>query len=144
MKIRVLSCILGVFAVLMTIIGVSCLSKAYLSDEILPEIDAAYLEYAKEEDDTIVLAESKSFVGKYHGNVVVTAFRHSIEWVVPAVVIEYYVDDIFICKLGDATHEIIVYTKDKKIKLLKDAYHDGTISKLDLLSIKWGLIEYWN
>lgn len=61
---------------------------------------------------------------------------------VVAVNIDLYVDDIFICKLPQGDYCVTVYTKDKKIKTLEEAYRDGDITKDNLKSIARNLKNF--
>ena len=60
---------------------------------------------------------------------------YSNEWAVAEVVVEYYVDNFFVCNLPNGRYSVIVYMQSKKIKDLRTAYNDGDITKTDLMSI---------
>ena len=56
--------------------------------------------------------------------------------VVSETVIEYYVDDVFVCDLPNGSYSLIVYTQSKEIADFQSAYNDGIITKNNLMSIR--------
>ena len=111
----------------------ACVGK--LSKDKEAEIATAYLEYLQAKDTDYYETTFEKYAGTYSGNIVVVLKWEAHDKTVVAVEVDLYVDDIFICKLPQGDYCVTVYTKDKKIKTLKEAYNDGDITKGNLKSI---------
>ena len=117
-----------------------CVSK--LSEDRKTEIATAYLEYLQAKDTDYYETTFEKYVGTYSGNIVVVLKWKAHNRILVAVNIDLYVDDIFICKLPQGDYCVMVYTKDKNIKTLEEAYNDGDITKGNLKSIARNLKNF--
>ena len=84
----------------------------------------------------------EKYAGTYSDDIVAVLKWKAHDKTVVAVNIDLYVDDIFICKLPQGDYCVMVYTKDKKIKTLEEAYNDGDITKDNLKSIARNLKNF--
>ena len=110
--------------------------KEQLSDETKAEIETAYFSYAYSYDDSIYETQFEKYGGTYSGNIVAMMSCRSNNLVVSETVIEYYVDDVFVCYLPNGSYSFIVYTQSKEITDFQSAYNDGIITKNNLMSIR--------
>ena len=117
-----------------------CVSK--LSEDRKTEIATAYLEYLQAKDTDYYETTFEKYAGTYSGNIVAVLKWNAHDKTVVAVNIDLYVDDIFICKLPQGDYCVTVYTKDKNIKTLEEAYNDGDITKDNLKSIAMNLKNF--
>ena len=111
----------------------ACVGK--LSKDKEAEIATAYLEYLQAKDTDYYETTFEKYAGTYSDNIVAVLKWEAHDKTVVAVNIDLYVDDIFICKLPQGDYCVMVYTKDKNIKTLEEAYNDGDITKDNLKSI---------
>lgn len=118
----------------------ACVGK--LSKDKEAEIATAYLEYLQAKDTDYYETTFEKYAGTYSGNIVAVLKWKAHDKTVVAVNIDLYVDDIFICKLPQGDYCVMVYTKDKNIKTLKEAYNDGDITKDNLKSIARNLKSF--
>lgn len=118
----------------------ACVGK--LSKDKEAEIATAYLEYLQAKDTDYYETTFEKYAGTYSGNIVAVLKWNAHDKTVVAVNIDLYVDDIFICKLPQGDYCVMVYTKDKNIKTLKEAYNDGDITKDNLKSIARNLKNF--
>ena len=118
----------------------ACVGK--LSEDKETEIVTAYLEYLQAKDKDYYETTFEKYAGTYSGNIVAVLKWKAHDKTVVAVNIDLYVDDIFICKLPQGDYCVMVYTKDKNIKTLKEAYNDGDITKDNLKSIARNLKSF--
>lgn len=118
----------------------ACAGK--LSKNKETEIANAYLEYLQAKDTDYYETTFEKYAGTYSGNIVAVLKWEAHDKTVVAVNIDLYVDDIFICKLPQGDYCVTVYTKDKKIKTLEEAYNDGDITKDNLKSIARNLKNF--
>ncbi len=113
----------------------ACNSDTDLPEETESEIETAYLNYLRLTDESIFETQFVKYAGTYSGNIVAMMSCYSNEWAVAEVVVEYYVDNFFVCNLPNGRYSVIVYMQSKEIKDLRTAYNDGDITKTDLMSI---------
>ncbi len=139
MKRRVVACAL-ICCFLACFLLSACVGK--LSEDKETEIATAYLEYLQAKDEGYYETTFEKYVGTYSGNIVAMMIWYSNRIGVVCVAVDLYVDDIFICKLPQGDWCVIVYTKDKKIKTLEEAYNDGDITKGNLKSIAKALKNF--
>lgn len=118
----------------------ACVGK--LSKNKETEIATAYLEYLQEKDKDYYETTFEKYAGTYSGDIVAVLKWKAHYKTVVAVEVNLYVDDIFICKLPQGDYCVTVYTKDKKIKTLEEAYNDGDITKDNLKSIARNLKNF--
>lgn len=118
----------------------ACVGK--LSKNKETEIATAYLEYLQAKDKDYYETTFEKYAGTYSDNIVAVLKWEAHDKTVVAVNIDLYVDDIFICKLPQGDYCVTVYTKDKKIKTLEEAYNDGDITKDNLKSIARNLKNF--
>ena len=118
----------------------ACVGK--LSENKETEIANAYLEYLQEKDKDYYETTFEKYAGTYSGNIVAVLKWEAHNRILVAVNIDLYVDDIFICKLPQGDYCVMVYTKDKNIKTLEEAYNDGDITKGNLKSIARNLKNF--
>lgn len=117
-----------------------CVGK--LSENKETEIANAYLEYLQAKDTDYYETTFEKYAGTYSGNIVAVLKWEAHDKTVVAVEVDLYVDDIFICKLPQGDYYVMVYTKDKNIKTLEEAYNDGDITKDNLKSIARNLKNF--
>lgn len=127
-----------VLIILVTCFSVGCNATA-ISEKEKEEFETAYLQYLNKETDFYTGVTLVKYAGEYDGNKVAVFHWASDEIAVNAVVTNYIVDDVLVCVLPCPIYDIIVYTADKQIKELKDAYSEGIITRKNLLSIKSAL-----
>lgn len=118
----------------------ACVGK--LSKDKETEMATVYLEYLQAKDTDYYETTFEKYAGTYSDNIVAVLKWEAHDKTVVAVNIDLYVDDIFICKLPQGDYCVMVYTKDKKIKTLEEAYNDGDITKGDLKSIARNLKNF--
>ena len=118
----------------------ACVGK--LSEDRKAEIATAYLEYLQAKDTDYYETTFERYAGTYSGNIVAALKWKAHNKILVAVNIDLYVDDIFICKLPQGDYCVMVYTKEKKIKTLEEAYNDGDITKGNLKSIARNLKNF--
>lgn len=118
----------------------ACVGK--LSKDKETEIANAYLEYLQAKDTDYYETTFEKYAGTYSDDIVAVLKWKAHDKTVVAVNIDLYVDDIFICKLPQGDYCVMVYTKDKKIKTLEEAYNDGDITKDNLKSIARNLKNF--
>ena len=118
----------------------ACVGK--LSKDKEAEIATAYLEYLQAKDTDYYETTFEKYAGTYSDNIVAVLKWEAHDKTVVAVNIDLYVDDIFICKLPQGDYCVMVYTKDKNIKTLEEAYNDGDIMEDNLKSIARNLKSF--
>ena len=118
----------------------ACVGK--LSEDKETEIANAYLEYLQEKDKDYYETTFEKYAGTYSDNIVAVLKWNAHDRRVPCVEVELYVDDIFVCILPQPDYCVMVYTKDKNIKTLEEAYNDGDITKDNLKSIARNLKSF--
>lgn len=107
-----------------------------LDDDMMEEIETAYLTYCQENIEGVYEVSIKVYAGTYSGNIVVMAHWKSNEVDTTTEVVECCVGDIFICWCNDSSYEVIVYTAENEIKELASAYNDGDVSEDELYTIQ--------
>lgn len=135
---KLLSCLLAIMVVIIACFSFGC-NGGTLSTEEKEKFETAYLQYLNKETDFYTGVTLVKYAGEYDGNKVAVFHWASDEIAVNAVVTNYIVDDVLVCVLPCPIYDIIVYTADKQIKELKDAYSEGIITRKNLLSIKSAL-----
>ncbi|HBK02429.1 MAG TPA: hypothetical protein DDY77_05320 [Clostridiales bacterium] len=118
----------------------ACVGK--LSEDRETEMATAYLEYLQAKDTDYYETTFEKYAGTYSGDIVAVLKWNAHDKRVPCVEVELYIDDIFVCDLPQPDYCAMVYTKDKKIKTLEEAYKDGDITKGNLKSIARALKNF--
>lgn len=148
MRTKLKGIVSAIIAVLACSIGlVSCGTDDELSDELKSEIETAYSEYwhalheGYEADISVC-----QYGGTYSENIVVMVQADCEELPLEVygetesggTTYSYYlyVGEVLISYMGNSSFAVIVYTADKQIIELEDAYEDGIITAENLISIR--------
>ena len=101
------------------------------------DLEKAYYEWITDKVSYVDSVATYKEAGEYSGWAVAVMNWYSDEVSVSEVEVDYYVNEIFVCELGNGSYDVIAYNpeNDPQVKDLEEAYNDGDITDGDLEGI---------